>query len=207
MRKSKKSRAAAEAEKKRMQRLAEGLPAGDEDSGRMEEEKGNADYEELINEKIAKAVLSRPVLHMDYDEFDAWLRDGQKKYMAKRRKRRIRFCSAAVCFCVCLGAAAVLPPLVGESSAARDRNMTVVEENGNIIIGGDGEAGIERSVAEYKSLDDIRPADKEKLILFEEIPEGYVLESVEIEKSYGIEQYLMKYISQFLYILQLLYFL
>ena len=43
------------------------------------EKKEEIDYEELINERIAKAVLSRPVLHMDYDEFDAWLRDGQKK--------------------------------------------------------------------------------------------------------------------------------
>ena len=160
------------------------------------EKKEEIDYEELINERIAKAVLSRPVLHMDYDEFDAWLRDGQKKYLAKRRRRRIRLCSIVVCAFVCVSAVTLLPPMVGESSAARDNTMTVTEEGGNVIIGGDGEAGFGTRVEIHKSFDDLSLEDQEGLILFNKIPESFSLNSIRLEKKYDIKEITINYFSE-----------
>lgn len=175
---------------------ADGLRSSGAKSGLKDGEKDEVDYEELVNQRIAKAVLSRPVLHMDYQEFDAWLKDGQRKYMAKRRRKQRRLCSIAVCICLCIGAVTMIPPLVGESSAARDDDMTIVEENGNIIIGGNGEAGVGFSVAEYESLNDMSPREKEDLVLFDNIPKGYVLSSIRIEELQGRKESTLKYVNE-----------
>ena len=56
----------------------------------MEQDKErDLDYEKLLDEKIAQAVLSRPLSKkMSDEEFEAWLEEGQRKYVKKRRRKR-----------------------------------------------------------------------------------------------------------------------
>ena len=144
----------------------------------MEQDKErDLDYEKLLDEKIAQAVLSRPLSKkMSDEEFEAWLEEGQRKYVKKRRRKGTVVASFLVCVFLSASVFGMIPVL-GESSAAPDDDMTIVEQDGNLIIGSNGSEGVGNSV----KIDNLPEKYSDKLIWFEDMPKGYTFDSVKVK--------------------------
>ncbi len=164
--------------------------------------------DEKLSEVLSRAVLSETESSFaDRDAFQNWLEEGaQRQTLVRRRKiRRIGLAAAAVFVCALLLSGSfmvltdTLPPSLqallgpGEGVASPDVNSDVESGNGNVVIGGDGNGNTGTWSATFTSYDDIPEKYREQIVWFEEIPEGYELDSIEITKNlYSIE-----YISNF----------
>lgn len=155
------------------------------------------ELDEKLSEALSQAVLSETEsLFAGRDAFQNWLEKGaQRQCLARRRKiRRIGLAAAAVLLCAVLLSGSLLlsdalPPSLEallspwEGMAVPGSDSDITYENGSIVIGGDGNGNVGTWTATFASYDDIPEKYREQIVWFEEMPEGYELESVEITRT------------------------
>ncbi len=162
----------------------------------MKTECGNK-LDEKLSEVLCRAVISETKSSFsDRDTFQNWLEEGERRQcLARRRKiRRIGFAAAAVFLCAILltgslllsdalppSLKALLSPEEGVAVPRADSDITY--ENGSIVIGGDGNGNVGTWTATFASYDDIPEKYREQIVWFEDMPEGYVLEEINISEA------------------------
>ena len=141
-------------------------------------------------------------------EFRSWL-TAQDALRQKKRHRMLKGgLAAAVFVCLLLALAGLFSPsdpgakplsalypllpdslasflTAGESIASPNSDGAITEENGSIVIGGDGNGNVGTWTATFTSYDDVPEKYQSQLIWFEEMPEGYELETIEIMRNYN----------------------
>ncbi len=152
-------------------------------------------FDEELSKALTAAVSSRQKsAFRTREEFEAWLREGEKK-RKQRQRRRIGLTAAAAVF-VCAvffcssyfvsisdaAPTALLPWNSTPTYANPDSQTSITEENGSIVIGGDGNMNTDTWTATFASYDDLPEKYKEEIIWFEDMPEGYEVSKIVIEK-------------------------
>ena len=164
----------------------------------MKTESGNK-LDEKLSEALSRAVLSETESSFaDRDAFQNWLNEGARcQNLNRRRKiRRAGLAVAAVFLCVILLTGSLLlsdtlPPSLQallspeEGVAVPGFNSNVESGNGNVVIGGDGNGNAGTWTATFTSYDEIPEKYREQIIWFEEMPEGYELESAMLTRNYN----------------------
>lgn len=167
------------------------------------------ELDEKLSEALSQAVLSETEsLFAGRDAFQNWLEKGaQRQCLARRRKiRRIGLAAAAVLLCAVLLSGSLLlsdalPPSLEallspwEGMAVPGSDSDITYENGSIVIGGDGNGNVGTWTATFASYDDIPEKYREQIVWFEEMPEGYELESVEIINTTNKSKLIASFVS------------
>ena len=126
-------------------------------------------YRESTGRRLRDAYMSEPVQRSaSAEDFDKWKKAGEKKRIEiKKRHRKTFACAAVVVTALVIGVTcAVNPPQVeagGKRSSEIGGQMTTVEV--------------------YKSQEALPEEIKEEFLLFPELPEGYEIEEVRVEKN------------------------
>lgn len=150
----------------------------------------------LLTDALTAETTSRQTSgFQSREEFETWLRQGEMK-QRRRRQRRIGYGLAAaaavfVCaFFLCSShfhaalPASILPPWAPEASyAGSSSNPSITEENGSIVIGGDGNGNVGEWTATFTCYEDIPEKYQKEIIWFEELPEGYEVSKIKIQKT------------------------
>lgn len=129
-------------------------------------------YRESTGRRLRDAYMSEPVKKSaSAEDFDKWKKAGEKKRVEiKKRHRKTFACAAVVVTALFIGVTcAVNPPQVeagGKRGSAIGGQMTTVEV--------------------YKSQEALPEEIKEEFLLFSELPEGYEIEEVRVEKHLQI---------------------
>ena len=176
------------------------------------------DYTRLTEERLRDALIretesrSRQSSFASPEAFEAWLMQGHLR-AEKKQRRKIRItltAAAAVILCAVFLAgsdgllSAAFPENLGsllspgETIAAPNPHdgSDAEEQNGSIVIGGDHNGNMDTWTASFTSYDDIPDKYKEEIIWFEDMPEGYELEEIEIVRNQdNIEIYITGKIS------------
>ena len=125
-------------------------------------------YRESTGRRLRDAYMSEPVQRSaSAEDFDKWKKAGEKKRIEiKKRHRKTFACAAVVVTALFIGVTcAVNPPQVeagGKRGSEIGGQMTTVEV--------------------YKSQEALPEEIKEEFLLFPELPEGYEIEEVRVEK-------------------------
>lgn len=169
------------------------------------------DYKKLVDEKLEDALSHAVAAELQQErsmfgseeEFCSWL-EAQEHQRRQNRRRMVKggLAAAAVFVCLLFALSGFFPPesilpeglqsLLGieESIASPGPDGEVTEENGSIVIGGDGNGNLDTWTATFASYEDIPEQYQEQIIWFEEMPEGYELVDIEINRNYaGIDFY------------------
>lgn len=126
-------------------------------------------YRESTGRRLRDAYMSEPVQRSaSAEDFDKWKKAGEKKRIEiKKRHRKTFACAAVVVTALFIGVTcAVNPPQVeagGKRGSEIGGQMTTVEV--------------------YKSQEALPEEIKEEFLLFPELPEGYEIEEVRVEKN------------------------
>ena len=153
----------------------------------------DAEFDDALSKTLSAAVSSRQKASFSSTEdFADWLRQGEQK-RKQRRCRRIVYSLAAAaavfafaiylctsCFETVLPASILLPWDSTPTYADSDTENNITEENGSIVIGGDGNTNTDTWTATFTSYDDLPEKYKEEIIWFEELPEGYEVSEISI---------------------------
>lgn len=129
-------------------------------------------YRESTGRRLRDAYMSEPVQRSaSAEDFDKWKKAGEKKRIEIKKRRRKTFaCAAVVVTALFIGVTcAVNPPQVeagGKRGSEIGGQMTTVEV--------------------YKSQEALPEEIKEEFLLFSELPEGYEIEEVRVEKHLQI---------------------
>lgn len=164
------------------------------------------DYKKLVDEKLEDALSHAVAAELQQErsmfgseeELCSWL-EAQERLRRNNRRRLVKggLAAAAVFVCLLLALGSFFPPesvlpeglqfLLGieESIASPDPDGDVTEENGSIVIGGDGNGNLDTWTATFASYEDIPEQYQDQIIWFEEMPEGYELEKIEIIQNYN----------------------
>ena len=148
--------------------------------------------DEKLSEALSQVVFSETEsFFADRDALQNWLDEGaQRQNITRHRKiRRAGLAAAAVFLCVVLLTGSLLlsdalPPSLKallspeEGVAVPGFNSNVESGNGNVVIGGDGNGNTGTWTATFTSYDEIPEKYREQIIWFEDMPEGYELETV-----------------------------
>ena len=163
--------------------------------------------DEKLSEALSRAVLSETESSFaDRDAFQNWLDEGaQRQNLNRRRKiRRAGLAAAAVFLCAILLTGSLLlsdalPPSLKallspeEGVAVPGFNSNVESGNGNVVIGGDGNGNTGTWSATFASYDEIPEKYREQIIWFEEMPEGYELETINVKQNNTNVSFILKY--------------
>lgn len=155
----------------------------------------DAEFDDALSKTLSAAVSSRQKASFSSTEdFADWLRQGEQK-RKQRRCRRIVYSLAAAaavfafaiylctsCFETVLPASILLPWDSTPTYADSDTENNITEENGSIVIGGDGNTNTDTWTATFTSYDDLPEKYKEEIIWFEDLPEGYEVEKIEMHQ-------------------------
>ena len=162
----------------------------------------DAEFDDALSKTLSAAVSSRQKASFSSTEdFADWLRQGEQK----RKQRRCRWivyslaAAAAVfafaiylctsCFETVLPASILLPWDSTPTYADSDTENNITEENGSIVIGGDGNGNVGEWKATFTSYDDIPEKYQKEIIWFEDLPEGYELHTLKKERKLEINFY------------------
>lgn len=156
----------------------------------------DAEFDDALSKTLSAAVSSRQKASFSSTEdFADWLRQGEQKRKQRRCRRIVYILAAAAavfafaiylctsCFETVLPASILLPWDSTPTYADSDTENNITEENGSIVIGGDGNTNTDTWTATFASYDDLPEKYKEEIIWFEELPEGYELYILEVEKQ------------------------
>lgn len=169
-----------------------------EHTERMEPTKANdaSDFDTELSKTLSAALASRQqVSFSSRDEFSDWLRQGQEKRNRQRRRSLITGTAACAAVFACaflvwssglisdVDGCALLPWNDAPTYASSETDSSITEESGSIVIGGDGNGNVGSHIAIYTNYDDIPNTYQREIIWFEHIPEGYTLDTIEIENN------------------------
>jgi len=156
-------------------------------------------FDEELSKTLTAAVSARQESGFQSpEEFEAWLRQGEEK-RSRRQLRRLQWglTAAAVFACAVFlynaffASAAILPasvlmpwnPAPTYASPDSESDPSITEENGSIVIGGDGNVNTDTWTATFTSYDDIPEKYKDEIIWFEELPEDYEVSAIKIVQA------------------------
>ena len=168
----------------------------------------DAEFDDALSKTLSAAVSSRQKdSFSSTEDFADWLRQGEQK----RKQRRYRWivyslaAAAAVfafaiylctsCFETVLPASILLPWDSTPTYADSDTENNITEENGSIVIGGDGNTNTDTWTATFTSYDDLPENYKEEIIWFEDLPEGYEVEKIEIKQNFDTRTFTTCYVK------------
>ena len=169
----------------------------------MEEE-----YRKLVDQRISSAFhavsdsakhQSSPEQREEQEQAEdiafARCRDKAAAYCnrtdARKMRRKKVLCKVTVCLCALFLAwglylGGLLEPEESQAGWISDEKKET--ERGSYVIGGDGNGTMEIWTAVFQSAEEIPEDYRRKLIWFGEIPEGYELEKLEVQKSRTLEK-------------------
>lgn len=165
----------------------------------MEHTKTNdaSDFDMELSKTLSAALASRQqVSFSSRDEFSDWLRQGQEKRNRQRHRSLITGMTACAAVFACAFLAwssglisnvdgrALLPWNETPTYASSEQDSSITEESGSVVIGGDGNGNVGEFLTTYTSYDDLPEEYQSEIVWFEEIPEGYELEGIEIENEF-----------------------
>ena len=139
------------------------------------------DLKEAAGKKLEEAYKLKSLEDGPSEETVAkWIAIAdQRRAENRRRKKKILSCAAALALCICIGA-------------------TCVVKTPNAVAGGSGgtkvEAGM-RTSSTYSSYEDLPEEVKDEFILFNEVPDGYRLKEIQVEKNENLEKLCASYIN------------
>ena len=154
--------------------------------------------DEMLRDALQEAAYAeREPSFADRDAFQNWLEEGRcRRNLARRRKIRCAgLAAAAVFLCVFLLSGSLfflsdsLPPSLqnlltpDEGIATPDCGQDLTCENGSIVIGGDGNGNAGTWTATFASYEELPEKYREQIIWFENMPEGYELENIKIQRN------------------------
>lgn len=155
-----------------------------------------SDFDMELSKTLSAALASRQqVSFSSRDEFSDWLRQGQEKRNRQRRRSLITGTAACAAVFACaflvwssglisdVNGRALLPWSDAPTYASSEKDSSITEESGSIVIGGDGNGNVGEFLTTYTSYADLPEEYQAEIVWFEEIPEGYELEGIEIEKQ------------------------
>ncbi len=158
-------------------------------------------FDEELSKTLTAAVSSRQESGFSSpEEFEAWLRQGDEK-RSQRQRRRLQWgltAAAAVFVCafflynVFFASAAILPASVlmpwnpSETYAAPDSQSdpTITEENGSIVIGGDGNMNMGEWSATFASYEEIPEKYQDETSWLKNLPEDCEVAQIEISVKF-----------------------
>ena len=156
----------------------------------------DAEFDDALSKTLSAAVSSRQKASFSSTEdFADWLRQGEQKRKQRRCRRIVYILAAAAavfafaiylctsCFETVLPASILLPWDSTPTYADSDTENNITEENGSIVIGGDGNTNTDTWTATFTSYDDLPEKYKEEIIWFEDLPEGYEVSKVIIKEK------------------------
>ena len=156
----------------------------------------DAEFDDALSKTLSAAVSSRQKASFSSTEdFADWLRQGEQKRKQRRCRRIVYILAAAAavfafaiylctsCFETVLPASILLPWDSTPTYADSDTENNITEENGSIVIGGDGNENMGEWHATFTSYDDIPEKYQKEIIWFEDLPEGYELNSIKINRE------------------------
>ena len=151
----------------------------------------NDKLDDRLSEMLTEAALSdEKSSFADRAAFQSWLNacEERQNSACRRKIRRAVLAAAAVFACAVLlsGSVLLLSDFLREPEeglAAPDAGSDIIAEGGNIIIGGDGNGNSGTWAATFASYDDIPEKYRSQVIWFENLPEGYELETVSITRG------------------------
>lgn len=157
----------------------------------------DAEFDDALSKTLSAAVSSRQKASFSSTEdFADWLRQGEQKRKQRRCRRIVYILAAAAavfafaiylctsCFETVLPASILLPWDSTPTYADSDTENNITEENGSIVIGGDGNTNTDTWIATFTSYDDLPEKYKEEIIWFEDLPEGYEVNTIKIEQRF-----------------------
>ena len=157
----------------------------------------DAEFDDALSKTLSAAVSSRQKASFSSTEdFADWLRQGEQKRKQRRCRRIVYILAAAAavfafaiylctsCFETVLPASILLPWDSTPTYADSDTENNITEENGSIVIGGDGNTNTDTWTATFTSYDDLPEKYKEEIIWFEELPEGYEVSRIKVEQRF-----------------------
>lgn len=171
-----------------------------EHTERMEPTKANdaSDFDTELSKTLSAALASRQqVSFSSRDEFSDWLRQGQEKRNRQRRRSLITGTAACAAVFACaflvwssglisdVDGRALLPWNDAPTYASSEKDSSITEESGSIVIGGDGNGNVGEFLTTYTSYADLPEKYQAEIVWFEEIPAGYELEGIEIGKGFN----------------------
>ena len=158
----------------------------------------DAEFDDALSKTLSAAVSSRQKASFSSTEdFADWLRQGEQKRKQRRCRRIVYILAAAAavfafaiylctsCFETVLPASILLPWDSTPTYADSDTENNITEENGSIVIGGDGNGNVGEWKATFTSYDDIPEKYQKEIVWFEELPEGYEVPSIEISRNFN----------------------
>lgn len=156
----------------------------------------DAEFDDALSKTLSAAVSSRQKASFSSTEdFADWLRQGEQKRKQRRCRRIVYILAAAAavfafaiylctsCFETVLPASILLPWDSTPTYADSDTENNITEENGSIVIGGDGNINTDTWTATFTSYDDLPEKYKEEIIWFEDLPEGYEITQIKIHQK------------------------
>lgn len=170
-----------------------------EHTERTEHTKKNdtSDFDMELSKTLSAALASRQqVSFSSRGEFSDWLRQGQEKRNRQRRRSLITGMTACAAVFACafltwssglfsyVDGRALLPWNDAPTYASSEKDSSITEESGSIVIGGDGNGNVGEFITTYTGYDDLPAEYQSEIVWFEEIPEGYELEGIEIEREF-----------------------
>ena len=157
----------------------------------------DAEFDDALSKTLSAAVSSRQKASFSSTEdFADWLRQGEQKRKQRRCRRIVYILAAAAAvfafaiylctsrFETVLPASILLPWDSTPTYADSDTENNITEENGSIVIGGDGNTNTDTWTATFTSYDDLPEKYKEEIIWFEDLPEGYEVDIIKIERIF-----------------------
>ena len=164
----------------------------------------DAEFDDALSKTLSAAVSSRQKASFSSTEdFADWLRQGEQKRKQRRCRRIVYILAAAAavfafaiylctsCFETVLPASILLPWDSTPTYADSDTENNITEENGSIVIGGDGNGNVGEWKATFTSYEDIPEKYQKEMIWFEDLPEGYEVTKIEITQSYNTMYYII----------------
>ena len=155
----------------------------------------DAEFDDALSKTLSAAVSSRQKASFSSTEdFADWLRQGEQKRKQRRCRRIVYILAAAAavfafaiylctsCFETVLPASILLPWDSTPTYAGSDTENNITEENGSIVIGGDGNGNMGAWTATFTSYEDIPEKYREEMIWFEDLPEGHEVSKITIEE-------------------------
>jgi len=131
---------------------------------------------------------------LNSSEFWKWMNEGEQKMkereIQKHRKKKLRrtLAAAAVFACIVIGASGLIALDIfqpEEGVAGPGTNDSVVEENGTIVIGGDGNGNIGTWRGTFKRYEELPEQYKQEFIWFGDFVEGFNVDEIEIVNEDG----------------------
>ena len=156
----------------------------------------DAEFDDALSKTLSAAVSSRQKASFSSTEdFADWLRQGEQK-RKQRRCRRIVYSLAAAaavfafaiylctsCFETVLPASILLPWDSTPTYADSDTENNITEENGSIVIGGDGNENMGEWKATFTSYEDIPEKYREELEWIKTLPDEYQIKRIDMVRE------------------------